>query len=181
MNILITSEPFWPEGSGGSLATYLITKLLAQDRDFSITVVTGTENPVKVDNVKYIVDPMFRASSKAELLLRLINPVLRHRYEELIRGFDILYIPSYSSCDYPLIPIAKKLGKKVVVHLHDYQPFTYNSVILVDQRNNILTDIGYEARYEVYEHNSVKRAILGSMMTPFSNEKIIHALLRVFS
>lgn len=163
--------PFWPEGSGGALATYLIVRLLAGQGDLDVTVATGTREPARINNVKFIVDPMLRAASKLELLLRLANPLARHRYEELIRRFDVLYIPSYSSSGYPLIPIAKRLGKKVVVHLHDYQPFSYNSVIPAEEtrrRNSILDSISYEARYEVYEHGSLRRAVLGSLATPIT-------------
>jgi hypothetical protein len=45
--LLVISELFWPEGSGGTLATYLITKLLAAC-DF------------KIDGVNFIVDGSFK-------------------------------------------------------------------------------------------------------------------------
>ncbi|WP_054854444.1 glycosyltransferase family 4 protein [Vulcanisaeta distributa] len=43
---------------------------------------------------------------------------------KLLNNHDVLYIPRYC---YPLIPIAKRLNKKVLVHLHDYQPISYNA------------------------------------------------------
>lgn len=61
----------WPGGSGGTLATHLITKLLAQSREFDITVITGTKNPAKANNVRFI-----KASNKVELLLRIVNPAV---------------------------------------------------------------------------------------------------------
>ncbi|KSW10767.1 hypothetical protein CF15_08280 [Pyrodictium occultum] len=54
----------------------------------------------------------------------------------------------------------------MVVHLHDYQPFSYNSVIPAGRHGSVLNGVSYEARYEVYEHGSVGRAVLGSLATP---------------
>ncbi len=168
MKIVVISERFWPEGSGGSLATYLTVRHLAKEKDFKVAVVTGTEKPIRIDNVRFIVDPALRASSKVELLLKFANSAIRWRYERMLRDCDILYFPSYASSGYPLISVAKRLCNRIVVHLHDYQPFSYNSTILVNQHSGILTSISYEARYEVYEHNSVGRAILGSLTTPIT-------------
>jgi hypothetical protein len=47
-------------------------------------------------------------------------------FRKLVKWADIVYIPRYA---YPLIPVAKALGKRVVVHLHDYQPILYTAVI----------------------------------------------------
>ena len=62
----------------------------------------------------------------------------RHIYEKLVRKYDIIYIPRFS---YPLIPIAKSVGKKVIVHLHDYQPISYTAVIMYREDLDPMNDI----------------------------------------
>jgi len=39
----------------------------------------------------------------------------------------VVYVPRFA---FPVIPLAKRLGKKVVVHLHDYIPISYTAVVL---------------------------------------------------
>ncbi|MEM1510718.1 MAG: glycosyltransferase [Thermofilaceae archaeon] len=43
---------------------------------------------------------------------------------------DVVYIPR---CCYPLIPVAKRLGRRVVVHLHDYQPVSYSFIVFSER------------------------------------------------
>jgi len=163
--LLVISELFWPEGSGGTLATYLITKLLATC-DFKVTVITGTCNPAKINNVDFIVDEAFRIPNKPARLLYFLTPSLRRRYKDLMREFDIIYIPY----GYPLIPLAKELDKKVIAHLHDYQPIAYNSTILHthNYQSSLMNDIKAELTYELFEHESIKRAIAGSLFVPIT-------------
>jgi hypothetical protein len=163
--LLVISERFWPEGSGGTLATYLITKLLATC-DFKVTVITGTCNPAKINNVDFIVDEAFRMPNKPARWLYFLGSSVRKRYKDLMRKFDIIYIPY----GYPLIPLARELDKKVVVHLHDYQPTSYNSTILHahNYQGNLMRDIEAELIYEALEHGSVKRAIAGSLFVPIT-------------
>jgi hypothetical protein len=78
--LLVISELFWPEGSGGTLATYLITKLLAAC-DF------------KIDGVNFIVDGSFKIPMKPARWLHFFIPLVRKRYKDLIKRFDIIYIP----------------------------------------------------------------------------------------
>jgi glycosyltransferase involved in cell wall biosynthesis len=162
--LLVISELFWPEGSGGTLATYLITKLLATC-DFKVTVITGT-NPAKINGVDFIVDEAFRMPNKPARWLYFLGSSVRKRYKDLMRKFDIIYIPY----GYPLIPLARELDKKVVVHLHDYQPIAYNSTILHahDYQGNLMHDIKAELIYEALEHGSIKRAIAGSLFVPIT-------------
>lgn len=155
--LLVISERLWPEGSGGTLATYLVIKLLAQCKDLNITIVSGTSNPAKIQGVRYIIDSLLRSSNKLELWSRLSNPSTRKRYKDLMQAFDVIYI-LYT---YPLIPLAKKLGKMVIVHLHDYQPVAYNSTILHGQQKGFINDVKAELAYELREHNSIARALLG--------------------
>jgi glycosyltransferase involved in cell wall biosynthesis len=127
-NILIIIPTYWPEGSGGTLATHLIVKLLSQTGRFDITVLTGTRNPEVVPGIRYIVDPFVKLVEKRFSIPRLV----KNRYGKLIEKHDVVYVV-YA---YPFIPVAKRLGKRVVVHLHDYRPVSSTSVILASQADN---------------------------------------------
>jgi len=64
--ILVVTERYWPEGSGGGLATHLITKLLADK--FDVTVVTGTKKP-ESQGLKVQYEPASATRNKHLLLL----------------------------------------------------------------------------------------------------------------
>ncbi|MCR8456045.1 MAG: hypothetical protein QXJ52_05930 [Candidatus Korarchaeota archaeon] len=51
--VLIISERWWPDGTGGVLASHLIAKLL-RDAGFKLTVVHGTREPEKPSGVRYV-------------------------------------------------------------------------------------------------------------------------------
>jgi glycosyltransferase involved in cell wall biosynthesis len=126
--ILVVAPTYWPEGSGGTLATHLIVKLLSQTRKFDVTLLTGTKNPEVVPGVRYVVDPFVKLVEKRFSIPRLVED----RYDRLIEKHDVVYaIYAYS-----FIPIAKRLAKRVVVHLHDYRPASPSSVILASQTDN---------------------------------------------
>jgi glycosyltransferase involved in cell wall biosynthesis len=161
-NVLVVSESFWPEGGGGTLATYLITKLLANEADLNLTVLTGTRNPARVHNIRFIVDPVLKPSNKLRSLRMLPLAQIEGHYKKLFRSFDIIYIPY----GYPLIPLAKKLSKKVVVHLHDYQSISYNSIFSSEQLGGFLNEIKSEVRFEILEHGDIKRSFVGSLLVP---------------
>ncbi|MEM2703848.1 MAG: hypothetical protein QXR45_11885 [Candidatus Bathyarchaeia archaeon] len=58
----------------------------------------------------------------------------------------------------------KGLGKKVVVHLHDYQPVSYNSIVFSEQ-----TRSGVDAvSFEILEHGSVARALFAGFSSPMN-------------
>jgi len=63
--------------------------------------------------------------------------VNRRLVKKAIERADVVYIPRFS---YPVIPIAKKLDKKVVVHLHGYQPVSYTAVILSSEVERPMSD-----------------------------------------
>jgi glycosyltransferase involved in cell wall biosynthesis len=126
--ILVVIPTYWPEGSGGTLATHLIIKLLSQTGGFDITVLTGTRNPEVVPGVRYVVDPFVRFVEKRFSIPRLV----KDRYGKLIEKHDVIY----TVYAYPLIPVAKKLGKRAIVHLHDYRPVSPSSVILANHFEN---------------------------------------------
>jgi len=126
--ILVVIPTYWPEGSGGTLATHLIVRLLSQTGKFDITVLTRTRNPEVVPGVRYIVDPFTKLIEKRLSIPRIVEL----RYGKLIEKYDVVYVV-YA---YPFIPVAKKLGKRVIVHLHDYRPVSPSSVILANQAEN---------------------------------------------
>jgi len=126
--VLVVAPTNWPEGSGGTLATHLMVKFLSQTGRFDVTLLTGTRNPEVVPGVRFIVDPFVKLVEKRFSILRLV----KYRYGNLIEKHDVIY----TVYAYTFIPIAKKLGKRVIVHLHDYRPVSPSSVILANQAEN---------------------------------------------
>jgi glycosyltransferase involved in cell wall biosynthesis len=58
----------------------------------------------------------------------------------MLRESDVVYIPRFS---FPIIPIAKRFGKNVIVHLHGYIPISYTAVVLApyeEHRSRITRD-----------------------------------------
>ena len=136
--LIVLSELFWPEGGGAELATYMITGVLS--KFFEVTVVTGSRNPAVLPGVKYVYEPLLAWREKPFLWLNFSRLVRTERFEELIRGADIIYIPRLA---FPAIPYAEKMGKKVVVHLHDYIPVSYSAAVLApyeEHRRRIALD-----------------------------------------
>ena len=123
--ILVVSELYWPEGRGGVLATHLIVKLL-KSLGFSITVIHGARSPEAVGGVEYVYSDLLSVRDKFRLWFNCLRLGRSGWFLRLLRGHDVLYVPRYC---YPLIPVAKRLGKRVVVHLHDYQPISYNASV----------------------------------------------------
>jgi len=126
--VLVVAPTYWPEGSGGTLATHLIIKHLSQVGRFDLAVLTGTRSPEIVPGVRYIVDPFVKLVEKKFSIRRLVQ----ERYCNLIEKYDVIY----TVYAYTFIPVAKKLGKRVIVHLHDYRPVSPSSVILANQAEN---------------------------------------------
>jgi len=142
-SILVVTERYWPEGSGGELATHLILDILR--KRFNVTVVTGTKNPSRLSGVKYIYEPLLSKREKPILWLNTLKLIRSQRFQKLLRESDIVYIPRFA---FPIISYAKKLGKKVVVQLHDYIPISYTATVLApyeEHKHRItLDDIGLE-------------------------------------
>jgi glycosyltransferase involved in cell wall biosynthesis len=124
-SILVVSERYWPEGGGAELATHLIVDVLRKEYD--VIVVTGTRNPSKLQGVNYIYEPLLSKHEKPLLWLNTLRLLKTQRFQKILAVSDVVYIPRYA---FPLIPLAKRLGKKVIIHLHDYIPISYTSVIL---------------------------------------------------
>lgn len=160
--ILVLSKLFWPEGSGGELATYLVIRDILS-KYFDVTVVSGTRKPAP-DTLKicrYIHWYMLRTKYKP---LEWIKIFANMDYvKRLIKEADIIYLPSHTLI--PLAIIFKRLkpGVKIVIHLHNYQPLTYTSVVLSNREPDLATDIIVER----WEHDSIARAaaigLLGSL------------------
>ena len=123
--LLVVSERFWYEGGGGELATYHIIKLLRNL--FDIYVITGTGHFAKVDSVKFIYEPLLSVRNKHLLWTLTLKLNKLSYFKKLIETVDIVYIPRLA---FPIIQLAKRLNKKVIIHLHDYIPISYTSTIL---------------------------------------------------
>jgi len=158
--VSIVSERWWPDGTGGILASHLIAGLL-RDAGFKLTIVHGTREPVRLNGVRYIYSSLLSVRDKHRLWLNCSILARKHWLRKLINSSDVMYIPRYC---YPLIPAVKGLGKKVVVHLHDYQPVSYNSIVFSEQ-----TRSGVDAvSFEILEHGSVARALFARFTSPMN-------------
>jgi len=136
--ILVVTERYWPEGSGGELATHLILELLRDS--FEITVVTGTRSPARVEGVRYIYEPLLSARNKHMLWFNTLRLARSRAFERFVERADIVYVPRFA---FPVIPLARRLGKRVVVHLRGYIPVSYTAVVLApfeEHRHRILRD-----------------------------------------
>ncbi|MGC9106841.1 MAG: glycosyltransferase family 4 protein [Infirmifilum sp.] len=63
-------------------------------------------------------------------------------------------MPRYA---YPIIPLAKALGKRVVIHLHDYQPVSYTAVMF--HSDSFRSDFSRTFHYEFHEHGLMRALI----------------------
>jgi len=163
MNILIVSELWWPEPEGGgTLAHYLVTKLL-RDAGCKITIVHGARNPKTIRGVNFVYTnhlDMNYLKYKYGLWLHCILLSREHWLQKLLQKADIIYIPGRA---YPLIPLAKRMGKKTIVHLHDYQPLSFNANIFNGSKKMKINDI---VKLELLEHEDIVRAILSGIYAP---------------
>ncbi len=124
-SILVVTERYWPDGGGGELATHLIINILR--KKFNMVVVTGTRSTSKASGVEYIYEPLLSKREKPMLWMNTLRLINNQRFQKLLDESDIVYIPRFA---FPIVPFAKKLGKKVVVHLHGYIPISYTATVL---------------------------------------------------
>jgi glycosyltransferase involved in cell wall biosynthesis len=152
VRVLVFSKLFWPEGGGAELATYLVVGLLS--RRFDVTVVSGTARPepAALRRVRYLRWGVLGSRFKPVEWLRLLAGA-RH-VRRLLERADAVYIPSHTLL--PLAAVAKRLrpGAKVVVHLHNFQPLAYTSVLLAGRGPSAAQDFLVERM----EHGSLPRA-----------------------
>ncbi len=83
-------------------------------------------------------------------------------FRKLVKWADVVYIPHYA---YPVIPSVKELGRSVIVHLHDYQPISYTSVIF--HGDNFKSDFTRTFYHELHQHG-LMRVLVASPLTPIN-------------
>jgi len=128
VQVLVITPVYYPEVGGGALATYLITGLLARTSKLKLTVLTGVKDSKRVSGVNYIYDPLLKLMNKQYFPASL----LAKRYQKILKKHDIIYV-MYA---FPLIPLGKAYGKKVIVHLHDYRPISPDGVVLAGNKRS---------------------------------------------
>lgn len=122
LKFLFLSESFYPHYGGAELATYLYAKRLAEKKHEIVVVTNRFPNEAKISKLNnitiYRLNLLNELSAKYSILLRfdVLNSSL---IKKLINWSDLVYIPRYW---FSAIPYIKRLGKPVVVHLHDYIP-----------------------------------------------------------
>jgi len=175
--MVVFSKLFWPEGSGAELATYTLIKEVLS-KYFDVILVSGTRNPCQdlLKVCKYIYWKILESEYKPVEWLKLF--LSNHILEEFVNGANVIYIPSHTLL--PLAIAVKKLkpSAKVVLHLHNYQPLTFTSVILAKRDPDVVTDVVVE----LGEHDNLLRALLSglghyvnylNMLSLFYADKII--------
>lgn len=143
--LLIVSERCIGAYGGAELATHAILHTLKPY--FDIVILSGCSDPPKLGGVKYFYEPLLSKWVKPFVWVNTWRAIRRGEIIKLIEKADIIYIPRYA---FPVIPLAKSLGKKVVVHLHDYIPVSWNAAVLApyeEHRERLVGDvIGIECR-----------------------------------
>jgi len=148
---------------------------LAQE-GFRVTVLSGfpRDELALPDSVEVRYASLLDVPSKPILWINLTR--LRGTIERMVSACDVVYIPRIS---YPAISIAKRLGRRVVVHLHDYQPMAYSGCVLAGPRKNgtrAANDIFATARYEIMEWHGISRAFAAAAITQLN--RVYSAALR---
>ncbi|ADY01289.1 glycosyltransferase (type 1) [Vulcanisaeta moutnovskia 768-28] len=159
--VLVVSEFWWPWGRGGVLATYLITRLLAVS-GFEVRVVTGEGNPETIPGVSFVREPRLKVGDKLRLWVNAYLVSREGWFRRLVEWADVVYVPRYA---YPVIPLAKALGKRVVVHLHDYQPVSYTATVF--HNDSFRSDFSRTFHYELHEHG-LMRALITQPLVPLN-------------
>src|SRR5439155_7511528 len=163
MKVLVLSELWYPQGGGAELATHLAVDALKKE-GFNVTVLTGSEIHNRPSGVRYVSIPLLKARSKIHLWRNLL--LGRGVLAPLIKDADVVYVPRLC---YPVISQAKHLGKGVIVHLHDYQPISYEADYFDGNGPPLpFSDVFRTARAEVLEGNGATRAFAGSLLSPLN-------------
>jgi len=152
--IVVFSKLFWPEGSGGELATHIIIRD-ALSRHFDATVVSGTRRPSPgvLECCSYIHWSVLESRYKpVEWLKAFSNP---QALKKLVESADVVYIPSHTLIPLAIIIKRVKPSAKVIIHLHNYQPLTFTSVLPAGKEPDLATDI----LVELGEGGSLFRAV----------------------
>jgi glycosyltransferase involved in cell wall biosynthesis len=158
VSVAVFTKKFYPEGSGGEIATYLILKYLSNCKEMSFSVFTGSKKYININRVSINYAPLLNCSN----IVHTWSNIFTHRkyFSKLIEKFDVIYIPDFL---YPLINIAKNLNKKTIVHLHGYIPISITSVVSKEDSfkydANIITDMRRFVWYSVAQ-NEYQRLFL---------------------
>jgi glycosyltransferase involved in cell wall biosynthesis len=163
-HVLIVSEKYWPEGGGAELVTHKIIDYLSA-KGFKITVLTGTMHPILVKNVKYIYEPLLKYSRKIRLWINCLTLKDMHRFKKMINNVDIVYIPGIA---YPLI--LEINNKKIIVHLHNYQPIQYTQFIPApyEKFNNIIGTPILDYYFGKFEYNHIAYGLGAAYFNPLN-------------
>jgi glycosyltransferase involved in cell wall biosynthesis len=143
MKVLAVAELIWPiDSSGGSLATYLHLKRLAQE-GAEVTVV----GPAAPPGARLI---------KAELptarpALWLWIAKRRRWLQRLAEEHNVVYIPRYA---YPMVDVAHAAGVPAVVHMHGYP--TYKSIGIPSDWK---LEKGAAVLYAAVAHGPIEKAV----------------------
>jgi glycosyltransferase involved in cell wall biosynthesis len=129
---------------------------------FEVKVVTGVRDYEVINGVKFIYEPSLKAGNKLRLWLNTYALCKDDWFKRLVEWADIVYVPRYA---YPVIPMAKALKRRVIVHLHDYQPISYTAVIFHNDRFG--SDFTRTFYYESHQHGLAK-ALVTSPLTPIN-------------
>jgi glycosyltransferase involved in cell wall biosynthesis len=159
ISIAVFTKKFYPEGSGGEVATYLILKYLSSEyKELSFSVFTGSKRYTNINRVSIKNIPLLNSNNIVNTWLSIIAH--REYFFKLIEKFDIIYIPDFL---YPLIDLAKDLNKKTVVHLHAYIPLSITSVVYKEDpfkyNASITTDMRRIVWYS-FAQNEYQRLLL---------------------
>jgi glycosyltransferase involved in cell wall biosynthesis len=159
--LVIFTKFYWPEGGGAELATHLILNMFSQD--FEMVIVSGTHpSKVRLPNrtSKYIHWSELRYNYKPTELFYVLklNSAIRRSLETA----DVVFV--YSPL--PLAILAKRIcpNANVIVHLHNYQPVSYTSVLFYGESAST-SDIARTVRLELFENRKVHKTLLSSIMT----------------
>jgi len=156
--LVVFTKLFWPEGTGGELATYTIVRDILS-RHFDVTVVSGTKSPAPdvLKCCRYIYWGALRSRLKPAEWLRVFAN--SRDVKKLVEGADVVYITFHSLLPLAMVAKAVKPGVKVVVHLHNYQPLTFTSVVLAGRGPDLATDVVVE----LGESGSLLRAVASGL------------------
>jgi len=171
--LIAFTKLFWPEGGGAELATYTVVRDILS-KYFDVTVVSGTKSPAPdvLKCCRYLYWEALRPRLKPVVWLKTFAG--SNAIRKIVKEADVVYISSHSLL--PLAAVAKAVRPdiKVVVHLHDFQPLTFTSVVLAERGPGLTTDVVVE----LGESGSLLRAVasgFGHYANALNRVALLHA------
>ena len=171
------SERFYPHGGGAELATWLYSKLLAEE-GFEITVVT-TQFPgearqdVVCNGLRiYRLPARFMLDNRYHTLAN-VGVLATSFINNLIEQSDVVYVP----CGwYSAIPAAKLHNKPVVVHMHNYSVACSTSLMFdFDAQKVKPSSLKSYVLHELIERNREPLSVAAScLMNEFAGKFYYH-------